>query len=122
MFNDKPDARTWFDLFSVGYFPVDKKGGEKASVTESQTMCGIAVGRDDQSNSIQFYNPVIKSYYSPPTFKMDPSALPLTIFPKNVRYDGGLLVGPLRNNTDPVPEPFPPGTRVEIQQTETINT
>lgn len=50
--HQKPDAKTWLELFSVGYFAVEKKSGESASVSQAQTMDGIAVGRDDQSNTI----------------------------------------------------------------------
>jgi hypothetical protein len=114
VYNQKPDARTWFELFSIRYFPVEKKAGEKASATQCHTMDGIAVGRDEKSNTIIFYNPLTKSYYSPPTFKLDPSHLPVMLYPKHIRYDGGFICGPLRNRTDPVPEPFPPGTRVEV--------
>lgn len=61
VYNAKPDSKTWFELFSViGYFPVESKSGEKASTTESQTMHGIAVGRDEQANTITFYNPMTR--------------------------------------------------------------
>jgi hypothetical protein len=114
VYNQKPDSRTWFELFSIGYFPIEKKAGDKASATECHTMDGIAVGRDEKSNTIIFYNPLTKSYYSPPVFKLDTSHLPVMLYPKHIRYDGGFVCGPLRNRTDPVPEPFLPGTRVEI--------
>jgi hypothetical protein len=110
----KPNAKTWFELFSVGYFPVEKKSGEAASVTQSQTMDGIAVGRDNQSNTIMFYNPITKKYYSPPIFKLDQSHLLVMLYPKHIRFNGGFVCGPLRNRTDPVAAPFPPGTRVFV--------
>jgi hypothetical protein len=56
----KPDAKTWFELFSAGYFPVEKMAGESSS----QTMDGNAVGRNDQSNTILFYSPMTKKYYT----------------------------------------------------------
>jgi hypothetical protein len=110
----KPDSKTWCELFSVGYFPVESKAGEAASASQSQTLDGIAVGRDEQSNTILFYNPVTKKYYSPPVFKLEPNHLPVMLYPKNIRFDGGFVCGPLRNRTDPVTEPFPPGTRLTI--------
>jgi hypothetical protein len=110
----KPDAKTWFEPFSIGYFPVESKSGEAASASQAQTMDGIAVGRDDKSNTIVFYNPITRSYYSPPSFKIDPTPLPVTLYPKHIRYDGGFVCGPLLNDSDPVPEPFPPGTRVNL--------
>ena len=120
VYNAKPDSKTLFELFSVGYFPVDSKSGEKASLTESHTMHGIAIGRDDSSNTITFYNPITRKCYSPPTFKLDFSSFPNAIYPRLVRYDGGFVCGPLRNNTDPVPEPFPPGTRVNVKQNNVL--
>ena len=114
VYNQKPDARTWFELFSVGYFPVESKSGESASTFQSQSMDGIAVGRCDKSNTIMFYNPITRKYYSPPVFKLERSHLPVMLYPKNIRFDGGFVCGPLRNRTDPVAEPFPPGTRVLV--------
>jgi hypothetical protein len=76
----KPDAKTWFEPFSIGYFPVESKSGEAASASQAQTMDGIAVGRDDKSNTIVFYNPITRSYYSPPSFKLDPTPLPVTLY------------------------------------------
>jgi hypothetical protein len=41
--------RTWFELFSIGYFPVKSKAGEATSASQSHCLDGIAVGRDDQT-------------------------------------------------------------------------
>jgi hypothetical protein len=118
VFGVKPDAKTWFEPFSIGYFPVDSKSGEAASASEAQTKDGIAIGRDEKSNTIVFYNPITRAYYSPPSFKLDPTPLPITLYPKHIRYDGGFMCGPLRNHSDPVPEPFPPGTRVQVYKND----
>jgi hypothetical protein len=118
VFGTKPDAKTWFEPFSIGYFPVDSKSGEAASALEAQTMDGIAVMRDEKSNTIVFYNPITRAYYSPPSFKLDPTPLPITLYPKHIRYNGGFVYGPLRNNSDPVPEPFPPSTRVQVYKND----
>ena len=61
--NCKPDSRTWFELFSVGYFKHVKDGDEQKSHSQDQSLDGIAVGRDDMSNTIVFYNPITKQYY-----------------------------------------------------------
>jgi hypothetical protein len=110
----KPDAKTWFELFSVGYFNHDTDGSSKRAKCDAHTLDGIAVGRDDRSNTIVFYNPITKRYYRPPAFKLDESRLPITSFPKSLSYDGGLTCGLLRNRSDPTPEPFPPGMRVLV--------
>ena len=46
--NKKLDSKTWFELFSVGYFDHTTDSAEKRSKTEDQTLDGIAVGRDDK--------------------------------------------------------------------------
>ena len=115
---EKPDSRTWFELFSVGFFrhDTDVPSGDARSKSQAQTLDGIAVGHDSATNTITFYNPLTRQYYRPQAFKLDESRLPITMYPKSIHYDGGLTCGLLRHNTDPVPEPFPPGTRVTIQQ------
>lgn len=96
VYNEKPDSSTWFQLFSVGYFPMPVKSGEQASVSQAQTLDGIAVGRCEKSNTIIFYNPLTRKYYHPPIFKMDESHLPVMLYPKNIRFDGGLICGLLQ--------------------------
>jgi hypothetical protein len=113
--NETPNPATWFQLFSIGYFGRDKDSTSSRSKSEDQSLDGIAVGRDDKSNTIIFYNPITKNYYCPPNFKLDEGCLPVTNFPKSITYSGGLTCGLLRNKTDPAPEPFPPGTRLTIQ-------
>ena len=68
-----------------------------------------------KTKTIIFYNPLTKSYYRPPAFCLDEGRLPATNFP-SLKYDGGLTCGSYRDRTDPVPEPFPPGTRVSIER------
>ena len=81
---------------------------------EDHSLDGIAVGRDDKTNTIVFYSPVTRSYYRPPAFRLDEHRLPITNFPKHIKYGGGLTCGLMRNHDDPVPEPFPPGNRVTL--------
>ena len=113
-YGTKPDSSTWFELFSVGYFDHATENSATKSNTEVQTLAGIAIGRDEKSNTIRFYNPLTRSYYSPPVFKLDEGRLPASHFPNKITFDGGLVCGLQSNNTDPAPEPFPPGTRVNI--------
>ena len=59
----KPDATTWFELFSVGFFKHSSSSDGLNSKMQSMSMAGIAVGWDDTSNTILFYNPLTRSYY-----------------------------------------------------------
>lgn len=106
--------------FSIGYFDHKSENSATKSNTEVQTLAGIAVGRDDKSNTIRFYNPLTRSYYSPPVFKLDEGRLPVTHFPTRITFDGGIVCGLQSNNTDPDPEPFPPGTRVNVLDRGTV--
>ena len=115
MHNQKPDSKTWFELFSIGYFNHITDNAEKQSKTEDQTLDGIMVGRDDKSNAIIFYNPLTRSYYRHPAFWLDGGRLPVTNFLNSIQYDGGLTCGLFCNRTYPSPEPFPPGMRVNIE-------
>eukprot|EP00804_Cyclotella_cryptica_P021434 CCRYP_005776-RA/>CCRYP_005776-RA protein AED:0.13 eAED:0.00 QI:0/0/0/1/1/1/5/0/1584 len=110
----KPDSSTWFELFSVGYFDHKTEGSATKSNMEAQTLASIAIGRDDKANTIGFYNPLTKAYNSPPVFKLDEGRLPASHFPNRITFDGGLVCGLQSNSTDPSPEPFPPGTRVNV--------
>ena len=60
--NSKPDSNTWFELFSISYFNHDTDNDESRSKLQAHTLDGIAVGRDDRSNSIIFYNPITSIY------------------------------------------------------------
>ena len=66
--NSKPDSKTWFELFSIGYFNHETDNAESRSKLQAHTLDGIAIGRDDRSNSIIFYHPISYSYYRPPAF------------------------------------------------------
>ena len=113
--NSKPDSKTWFELFSIRYFNHDTDNAESRSKFQSHTLDYIAVGRYYRSNSIIFYNPITSSYYRPPAFRLNESRLPITNFLNSLLFDGDLTCGLLINNTYPIHDPFPPGTRVSIQ-------
>ena len=52
--NAKPDSKTWFELFSIGYFNHHIGNTEIISKLQSHTLDLIAVDRDDKSNYIIF--------------------------------------------------------------------
>jgi hypothetical protein len=95
----KPDSSTWFEVFSVGYFDHPVENNATKSKLEVQTLAGIAVGRDEKSNTIKFYNPLTKAYYSLPVFKLEEGRLPVTDFPSCITFDDGLVCGLHSNNT-----------------------
>ena len=113
--NSKPKSKTWFELLSIGYFNHDTYNTKSRSKFQSHTLDGIAVVRDDSSNSIIFYNPITSGYYFPPAFRLYESRLQITNFPNSLRFDGGIICGLLWNKTNPIHEPSPLGTRVYIQ-------
>ena len=119
--NSKPDSKTWFELFFIGYFYHDKDNAKSRSKLQAHTLYGIAVGRDDRPNSKIFYNPITSSYYRPPDFRLDESVLPITNFPNSLRFDGGLTCSLLINKTNLIHEPFTQGTRVSIHHKDTPN-
>ena len=93
----KPDSATWFELFSVGYWNQSADSDVLRSKVEDHVLDGIAVGRDDKSNTIVFYNPLTRSYYRPQAFRLGEGRLPVTNFPQLIKYDGGLRCGLFRN-------------------------
>ena len=84
--NSKPNSKTWFELFFIGYFNHDIDNAEIRSKLQAHTLDGIAVGRYYWSNSIIFYSPITSSYYRPPDFRLDESRLPITNFPNYFRF------------------------------------
>ena len=114
--NAKPDSKTWFELFYIGYFNHDTDNTIYRSKIEIHSLDSIAVDRDDKTNTITFYNPITHSYYQSPAFKVDAGRLPVTNFPTSIKYDRGLTCGLFHNHTDPSTEPLPPGTKVTLDR------
>ncbi len=103
---------TWFPLFSLCYFHHDKDGGMAHSHNQAHTMDGIAVGRSPTSNALLIYNPLMKSYYKPDSYRLDPYQLHSLVYP-SLTYDGGLFFSLYRDNNTLMEEKYPPGTRIE---------
>jgi hypothetical protein len=106
------DERTWFLLFSVCYFHLDRDGDVARSHSQAHTMDGIAVGRSPTSNALLVYNPRTKKYYEPDSYRLDPYRLPSSVYP-SLTYDGGLFCSLYRDANPLMEELYPPGTRVE---------
>ena len=52
--NAKPDYKTWFELFSIGYSNNQVDNTDSIPKLQAHTLDIISVGRDDKSNSINF--------------------------------------------------------------------
>jgi hypothetical protein len=111
--NKKPDGRIFFDLFSTGYFNKQRDGPTLRTTTQAHTLQGIAVGRCPKSNGLEFYNPSTRSIYTTADYRLDPGRHTINEF--GLKYDGGIFVGLYSNNSSPVAEPYPPGTRLRFQ-------
>ena len=86
--NAKTDSKTWFELFSIGYFNhhIEKSKSElnykQKPWTELQWL--------EMTSKIPFLNnPITTSYYFPPAFYLDESRLLITNFPYFLQFDGG---------------------------------
>ena len=87
-----PDWRIPFRLFATGYFRYERKG------CVARTMQGIAVGRDNKTNGMLFYNPINQRTYSSGSFKLDSSLHTPTRF--GLQYDGGIFFNLKRGQRD----------------------
>ena len=118
--NCKPNSKTWFELFSIGYFNHDIYNTKSQSKLKARTLDRITVGRYYRSNFIIFYNPITSSYYLPPVLWLNESRLLITNLSNSLLFDGGHTCGLLQNKTYPIHEPFPPGTRESIQHDDAL--
>ena len=72
------------------------------------------MGWNNKSNTICLYNPITKSCDSSTACKLDEGYSPLTNFPSQIHFNGGLTIGFLCHKTDPITKPFPPLTWVNL--------
>ena len=75
-------------------------------------MDGIAIGCSPTLNAMLVYSPQTKKYYKLDSYCLDPYWLPSLVYP-DLRYDGGLFCSLVCDNSTPMEELYPPGTRVE---------
>ena len=90
IYNTKPDSKSWFELFFIGYFNHDTDNAENRSKLQAHTLDVIAVSRDDRYNYIIFYNPISSSYCCPTDLRIEKSRLPITNSLNSLHFDGGL--------------------------------
>jgi hypothetical protein len=112
------DERTWFPLFLVCYFHHNRDGDVARSHSQAHTLDGIAIGHSPTSNALLVYNPRMKKYYEPDSYRLDPFCLPSLVYP-SLTYDGNLFCLLYRDDNPFMEEKYPPGTRVECIDTST---
>lgn len=112
----KPDYRILFQLFSTGYFKVERDGNRRRhGIAEAQSRQGIAIGRSRKANALEFYCPTSKTIHTSADFTLDEGCNTPRAF--NLKYEGGIFFG-LYDHSPAARgvEPFPNGTRIMVGQ------
>jgi hypothetical protein len=110
VFNNIPDLRQLFSLFSTTYFSHTKDNGTKRTNLQSHTLQGIAVCYSDVSNGMKIHNPLTKQLYTPNTYRLDEIREPFPIgtairMPTNTTIKHGVISSVTSNtneSTDPL--------------------
>ena len=76
-------------ILNLGNVSTIDKRTFKWTVPLPKNYSNIAIGRDTQSNSLEFYHPLSKQTFSNPTYTLDPTLASGPIF--NLQYDGGIF-------------------------------
>lgn len=86
MYGYKPDYRNLMPMFLVAYIKRKRDGKKHRSKAMSQTIQGICMGNDPQSDGRLFYIPQYKSLVVSADYILDPISGPIC----NLEYDGGI--------------------------------
>jgi hypothetical protein len=70
--HQKPDLRVLFKMFSLAAVHRERQGDCRIQKFESQSIPMIAVGRCQNSNGLQFYNPANGTFVSSIDYKLQP--------------------------------------------------
>ncbi len=91
VYNEKPDFRQLFPLFSIAYIKQIRQAGHIKTKWEDQSLKCIVVGKCPDSNGLLFYHPPSKQVISCGTsYRFDPSIPAGPQF--NERYDGNYYI------------------------------
>ena len=93
----RTNPRIWFELFFVKKYHHSKDGSVLSYQHQTHALCGISVVQDPTSNNIKFYNPITRAYYSPGTYSLYDTTVPITLYPKYITYYVSLMPGLFRN-------------------------
>ncbi len=86
----KPDLRVLFPLFSLAAVRRERVGDSKLSNFDSQSVPMIAVGRCQNSNGLQFFNPANNTFVSSVDYKFQPHTTSGTKF--GLKYQPGTYI------------------------------
>ena len=96
VYQEKPDLRNLFPMFSVGYVSELRDGSKDRLNMHSKTLRAIAVGRSDKSNCLLFYHPPTKQLLTSADFRLDENLAAGPAF--GLTYDGGLYINKFLDN------------------------
>jgi hypothetical protein len=86
----KPDLRVLFPMFGLAAVHCERVGDTKLNKFDAQSIPMIAVGRCQNSNGLQFYNPVNGSFVSSVDYKFQPHTTSGTRF--GYKYQPGTFL------------------------------
>eukprot|EP00957_Ditylum_brightwellii_P083563 6351901-Ditylum_brightwellii.AAC.1 len=119
----KPDLCNLFWLFSTGYFVHTCNNKLDRTTMEAQSLQGVAVGKNNESDSMMFYCPFNQQVYTTQYCTLDKNRHTATAF--NSQYNGGIFIGlyssAKRDPHSSPPELYPPGTEVSFQQQDRVH-
>ena len=81
-----PDPRFWLDPLFILNLPHSKDSPILIPQNQVHILCVIGLGCYPSSNTIRFYNPIIRAYYYLGTYYLDDTTLRVNIIPREITY------------------------------------
>ena len=112
-YDRKPDMRSLFPLFSIGYFRKVRDGDVQRDKYDSHSLRGIAIGKSNDSDGLVFYHPTTKTFHDTSDYKLDPTLASGPAF--GLKYNGGIHFKVYNNASDSMKPPtYPPESVVQV--------
>ena len=80
-FGTKLDYRILFSFGCIGAFCPARDGNHNRTNFESQCMLGIALGKSEYTNGMNFYNPIMDSFCTSADYLIDKNQHVGEVFP-----------------------------------------